>query len=234
MKKKAIYIIILFLLLAGIGFYFFSERKTQDRGQEDLTSLDKILTLEIKRTDLSETQITRYQENFAEDKKIVLTSSNAFDLSALNDIAMIKRMAGDFEGARDVWNYVSLKSPKNSVSFFNLGQLYAEDLKDNKKAEEGFLKALENSQGESGNEQYYRGVVDFYTYYYPEKISEVEKILLAALATEQYQNSQDLLALIAAYYGNNGKKEKALEYWQKVLKIDPGNEAVKAEIEKLK
>lgn len=229
-----IYIIILVLLAAGIGFYFYNEKKQPNGEQPSAVSLDKILTLDIKKTNLSQEQIASFQENFAADKKLVLTTTSTFNLAAFNDIAMIKRMVGDFEGARDAWAYIGLKSPKNSVSFLNLGQLYAEDLKDNKKAEENFLMALENSKGESGNEQYYRGVVDFYTYFYPEKIGEVEKILLAAVATEQYQNSQDLLALLATYYQNNGQKEKALEYWRKVLLIDPDNEGVKGEIERLK
>lgn len=234
MKKKKIYTMFLIVLLVGVGFYFYRENQKKPIEKQKEITLEQILILNIKRTDLTHEQETKYKLDFEKDKKDTLASSDAFNMSALINIGSIKRGVGDFEGARDAWEYVSAKRPKNSISFFNLGQLYAEDLKNNDKGEENFLKVLENSQGESGNEQYYRGVVDFYTYFYPEKISEVEKILLAALSTEQYQNSQDLLALLATYYGNNGQKEKALEYWQKVLKIDPTNAGVKAEIEKLK
>jgi tetratricopeptide (TPR) repeat protein len=234
MKKKTIYIVILIVLLAGVGFYFYKENNKKPIEKQKEITLEQILVLNIKRTDLTHEQETKYKLDFEEDKKDVLTSSDGFNMSALINIGSIKRGVGDFEGARDVWEYVGVKRPDNSISFFNLGQLYAENLKDNQKAEESFLRCLENSIGESGNEQYYRGVVDFYTYFYPEKISEVEKILLEALETEQYQNSQDLLALLATYYGKNGQKEKALEYWQRVLKIDPGNEGVKMEIERLK
>jgi tetratricopeptide (TPR) repeat protein len=234
MNKKIIYLIILILLLAGIGFYFYNERKPSQSEQTSSSALDKILTLEIKRTDLTQEQIARYQEEFAKDKKIILTAPDTFNLAAFINVGTIKKIVGDFEGARDAWEYASLKSPKNSVSFFNLGLLYAEDLKDNQKAEANYLKCLENSKGESGNEQYYRGVVDFYTYFYPAQISEVEKILLAALQEERYQNSQDLMALLATYYQNNGQKEKAIEYWQKILIINPDNEGAKNELEELK
>jgi tetratricopeptide (TPR) repeat protein len=233
--KKIIYIIILVLLATGIGFYFYREQaKKKTPAEQKTANLEQILLLNIKRTDLPAEKIAQYQKDFAEDKKLILNSEDAFNMSALMNIGQIKSGVGDFDGARDAWEYVSAKRPKNSLSFFNLGQLYAEKFKDNQQAEENFLKTLENSKDENGNEQYYRGVVDFYTYFYPEKITEVEKILLAALQTELYQNSQDLMALLATYYGNNGQKEKALEYWQKILKMDPGNTGVKGEIERLK
>src|SRR3989344_2866132 len=46
-------------------------------------------------------------------------------------------------------------------------------------------------------------------------------------------DSHDLMTLLASYYRDNGNKEKAIEYFNKVLKLNPDNEAVKRELERL-
>lgn len=240
MSKKSqptIQIIVLILVILGIGYYFLNEfylSKNKTENQNIAVSLDQIFEFKVVRSDLTQEQINKYQSEFNEDVKRILASPDKFNFDALNGMAMIKKILYDFEGARDAWEYISIMRPKNSLSFFNLGNLYAEEFKDNQKAEYNFLKCLENSEGESGNEQYYRGIVNFYTYYYPERKEQIEKILLEILKTEQYKKSQDVLALLATYYQNNNQNNKALEYWQKVLELDPENEVVKEEIERLK
>jgi tetratricopeptide (TPR) repeat protein len=232
-KKTIIQLIILLAVILAVAAYFVFFNKSNET-VKDQSVLAKILEFKVVRTDLSQAQIEEYKKDFDEDIKTVLNSQDRFDLAVLNNIGMIKRTLRDFDGAKETWNFLSLNRPKNSISFFNLGLLYAEDLKDNKKAEENYLMALKNSAGESGNEQYYRAIVDFYTYNYPEKKTEIEKILLDVLKTEQYAESVDILSLLATYYQNNGEKENALIYWQKILKLDPNNMAVKGEIERLK
>jgi len=238
-NKKNWQIAILILVIAVAGYYFYNEfyhspkPKEQNRQEANL-DLDQFFEFKVVRQDLTEDQIDDYRQRFDRDIGQVLANPDHFNFSALNNMAMIKRVLHDFEGARDIWEYISLKRPKNSLSFYNLGSLYAEEFKDNQKAEENYLKCLENSKGESGNEQYYRAVVDFYTYYYPEKKKQIERILLDALNQKEYKNSQDLMALLATYYQNNGQLDKALEYWQKILKLDPGNEGVRREIERIK
>jgi len=235
--KKIIQIIVFVIVVLVVGYYFINEFYLKDRhaGPEkpDVT-LEQVFEFKVVRDDFTQEQIDDYQERF--DRKVgqVQNSPDSFNFSSLNSIGMIKKELYDFEGARDVWEYVSYMSPENSLSFFHLGNLYMEDLKDNQKAEENFLIALENSENERGNEQYYRAVTTFYTYYYTEKKQQVEKILLDVLKTELYKESFDVMTLLATYYGNNNQKEKAIEYWQKALALDPGNEAVIGEIERIK
>jgi len=69
------------------------------------------------------------------------------------------KLIGDFEGARDSWDYAGSIRPGNSTSFNNLGDLYAYYLKDNEKAEENFLKAIENGPDKIF---IYRNLYDFY------------------------------------------------------------------------
>lgn len=56
------------------------------------------------------------------------------------------KIAGDYEGAREAWEYASYLSP-NSVAQQNLGDLYAYYLKDFAKAEAHFLEAIRISPG---------------------------------------------------------------------------------------
>ncbi len=237
-NKKTWQIIILLLIVLGVAYYFFNgfylKSRQKQASKTPQTALDRLFEFKVARQDLSQKQIEKYKKEFDKDVDLILANKDHFDFEAVNDIGRVKKILHDYEGARDAWEFLSLKRPKNSLSFFNLGNLYAEDLKDNQKAEENYLKCLKNSKGESGNEQYYRAVVNFYTYYYPTKKKQIEKILLNGLSQQEYKNNQNLLSLLATYYQNNGQPKKALEYWQKILKLDPGNTAVMEEIEKLK
>jgi len=58
-------------------------------------------------------------------------------------LGLDRKMLDDHEGSRQAWEYAKLVSPNNFVVRGNLGDLYAYYLKDNQKAEENYLKALE-------------------------------------------------------------------------------------------
>jgi len=60
------------------------------------------------------------------------------------DLGLIYSSVTDYEGARFAWEYASTLRPKNSLTFSNLGFLYGYQLKDVKKAEENYLKAIDN------------------------------------------------------------------------------------------
>lgn len=53
------------------------------------------------------------------------------------------KMAGDYEGSSEVWEYASAIRPKSSTPLNNLGDLYGYYIKDKVRAEKYFLKALE-------------------------------------------------------------------------------------------
>lgn len=61
------------------------------------------------------------------------------------DLGIQRKTAGDYEGARDAWDYATAIRPSGSVAFQNLGDLYGYYLRDNMKAEQNFLKAIQNS-----------------------------------------------------------------------------------------
>ena len=77
-------------------------------------------------------------------------------------LGVYRKMIGDYEGAKEVWEYASVIRPQNSISFNNLGELYAYYLKDNAKAEENYKKAIVNDPSAI---YIYRNFFDFYRYF---------------------------------------------------------------------
>jgi len=77
-------------------------------------------------------------------------------------LGVYRKMIGDYEGAKELWEYAGAIRPQNSISFNNLGELYAYYLKDNAKAEENYKKAIENDPSAI---YIYRNFFDFYRYF---------------------------------------------------------------------
>lgn len=58
-------------------------------------------------------------------------------------LGLLKKLLGDYQGAREAWEFAAEIRPKDSISRHNLGNLYWQNLKDLKKAEVNYLKAIE-------------------------------------------------------------------------------------------
>jgi len=61
------------------------------------------------------------------------------------ELGVYRKNIGDYDGAIEAWNYALVLQPKSSITFNNLGDLYGYYLKDSIKAEQNFLKAIENA-----------------------------------------------------------------------------------------
>lgn len=58
-------------------------------------------------------------------------------------LAIFRKTIDDFEGARQIWEFLAAGDPKNPLPFANLANLYAFDLKDPVAAEKNFIKAMQ-------------------------------------------------------------------------------------------
>lgn len=143
---------------------------------------------------------------------------------------VIKKVIGDFEGARDAWEYASLIRPKNFVSFKNLGELYWHYLPDYPRSEENFRKAIENEPRFIDS---YISLSELYRYSYTEKQSLAEAPLLDGI--RENPDSKDLMIYLARFYRDHIKnKAKAIEYYEKFLKLAPDNKDAREELEALR
>lgn len=92
----------------------------------------------------------------------ILTDILKADPNSFNewmDLALLLKSIGDYEWARDAWEYAGAIRPNASLPFVNLGTLYGYYLKNPVKAEANLLHAIEN---EPRLLDFYARMVDFY------------------------------------------------------------------------
>lgn len=168
-----------------------------------IPSLDRVVTADTLQADLRNQLISQIKETSATLKN----NTGYFDGWIM--LGSLRKMAGDYEGARDAWEYASAISPSNYVSFGNLGDLYQYYLKDYPRAEKNMLTSVKNKVDNIAG---YRNLYNLYTQSYKKKISEAPKILLLGLSKNP--NNLDLIVLLAQYYAGVGDKSSATKYYE--------------------
>ncbi len=138
------------------------------------------------------------------------------------DLGLAYKQLGDYEGAKGAWEYVSLLYPENIVSFGNLGDLYANFLKDYAKAEARYRTAIKNKP----NDVYlYGNLFDLYKVY-KQGAGNGEAVLKDGIAKNS--NELSLPIMLARYYRDAGRAEEAKSAYDAViaLAVREGNTAV--------
>jgi tetratricopeptide (TPR) repeat protein len=189
MKAKIIFIIVLFAVSAGASYYFWQgSSSTPDTSPSALNLPDLDRPIHIT-------------ANLPEDaKKIALEKikdlsdklkENPDLFNYWLELGVYRKMINDYEGAKEAWEYAGVIRPKNSISFNNLGDLYGYYLKDQKKAEDNFLRAVEN-----GTDKIfiYRNLYEFYRYVL--KDNEKSRQILEKGIRLNPDTSQDLQVLL--------------------------------------
>lgn len=186
-----------------------------------------------------------YPENYSleaksiTDKKVSdlvsLLNKNPQNIEAWLDLGIVYKQLADYEGAKESWEYVNLISPKNIVSFNNLGDLYHYYLKDYPKAEKNFLQAIKN------NSKYilsYLNLHELYKFSYQTDTSKAVDILKQGISANL--GNIDLLVTLATYYKDKDDSKNARVYYEQALEKakDVNNQilvdAINAELKTLK
>jgi len=134
--------------------------------------IDKELLKNTPVPDLNRTIPSGTTENI---KQNIISLSNDLktnikSFSLWTNLGLYRKLAGDYEGAKQSWEYSSLLRPRFALSFLNLANLYGYYLKNNIKAEENFLKAIEAEPTEIYS---YISASSFYTDVMKDKIKAV-------------------------------------------------------------
>lgn len=228
-NKKIVFFsaLVLILLLA----FIFAQKflKPSQEPAKEKSFLERITEFKVAKEGIPQETIDRLFKEFTTYKDQVIASPEKFVFNSLMSMAMTKYVLGDYKGAEEIWLYVAANRPKSSPPFYNLGNLYADNLKDYPKAESFYKKAIENDPKEIS---YYRNFFELYAYKYAEKKELAEQVLLDALT--QDPKNIDMMNLLGAYYQEQGEKNKAIEYFTKSLKINPNNETIQRELNNLK
>lgn len=111
------------------------------------------------------------------------------------ELGRLRSAIGDYEGAKLAWEYLTKIRPENFVPFNNLGELYAYYLKDYKKAEENYAKAVERGPE---NIPAYRNFYEFYRFVLKND-AKAKAILEQGIAANLGNASLDLQNLLKNY-----------------------------------
>jgi len=106
---------------------------------------------------LSQSVKDRVTKSITDAANALLAGNDSYS-SSIN-LGLNRKIIGDYEGARQAWEYTNSAYPENSISYVNLGDLYGYYLKDTENAEKNFLKAIENNPG---NVSVYFKTAEFY------------------------------------------------------------------------
>ncbi|OGY44911.1 MAG: hypothetical protein A2729_03975 [Candidatus Buchananbacteria bacterium RIFCSPHIGHO2_01_FULL_39_14] len=225
MKNKKIStiisIIVLLVVVGLLGYYFWPKTQPQDQ-------LEKFFEFKIVKTDLTDWEKDKFTKEFMATKDALRLDPEGFQIWL--NLGWVKKAVGDYRGAEEIWLYVNKTWPLNSVSFNNLGDLYANFMNEYDKAEAMFKVAIQNSKGEAINWIYVRSLFDLYVK--TNQLDKAENMLIESLTSQP--DNYDFNILLAGFYRDFGQKEKALQYYQKALVIKPDNEVVRKEIEALR
>ena len=132
----------------------------------------------------------------------------------LLELASYRRLSEDYQGAEEIWLYMTKRYPTDRMAYENLGNLYHYYLKDYPKAEVAMKKSIEI---ENVYPPSYVNLVELYTLSYTEKKGLAEEVLLDGL--KNTNNHIVLEVTLAQLYAEEGKTEEARIYFEKVLKF---------------
>lgn len=234
-----------FFILRNLGF--FKAETAQNQVQNGLAKNntdEQTITLEpvpvlpadslkSQMPDLSRPVVVT--SNIADDLRVqftqeikTLSTSLKEDFNHLDlwlQVGILRKFIGDYEGARQAWEFANLGWPQNAISFNNLGELYGFYLKDYPKSEKNYLKSIEN---DPKNIDAYKNLATIYQYSYTERQAQIPLLLQRGIVNNP-QNI-DFMFMLARYYADNGNKVGAAAYYNNILQIDPNNKNAKEEL----
>ena len=212
------------IILLAAGWFFYHKNIKPAIIEKGMPDLGEEIKITAEMDDARKEQLINEINQTREDLK-----ANSDSLQDWLQYGILLKSVGDYEGARDAWEYASSIRPQNSISFHNLGDLYHHNLKDYKKSEENYLMALENKPAQTFTCQ---NLYELYRYSYEEKNDMADDILLKCL--ESNPEEVYFMILLGSYYEDTGNISGAIFYYEQALEIDPANETLKQDIENLK
>lgn len=225
MSKKTIIIAVgLFILLASLGGALVYKNYRQSLV---LTPEKLLSSFENKNLNLDAETFQLFQARFNETKDALQKNPDSF-----NDwlyLGVLKKGVADYEGARDVFIYAGQLRPQSSTPFANLADLYAYFLDEPQKAETSIKQAIANAPNDYS---LYLSLADIYRYKFDNGAVKYEQTMLEAI--DKFPDNTNLIAPLAAFYRDTNQTVKAVEWYEKLVKLAPDNAEAKKDLAELK
>lgn len=166
----------------------------------------KNYTSSLNYSNLSVSEKSTIQAQFNKDISDIKASN---DLNAWADLAVLRKITGDYKGSADIWIYLTQRSPQYAGPYASLGDLYANYLHDYAKAETNYLKAI--SLQPAGTDAY-MALFQLYSGPYPVSATAAEDILRKGMAANP--KTWDLTVTLARYLESKGRTAEAKQEFE--------------------
>jgi tetratricopeptide (TPR) repeat protein len=217
--NKKLAIVLLVVLIIAIGWYVWDkkinsseakiEKLMQINGSGTLSEIQKKTLIEVKE------KLLLYNDNY----------------SALLDLALIKQAVGDLDGALALYEKMRELRKNDLLPLNNSASIYF-DRKEYEKAEAAHLRILNDITPKWMNS--YNELYSIYQFHLKDKRGSFESVLLNGI--EQYEEEKAALTMKTAIYYDElmNNVAKAIEYYEKAVKLSPNNQEAKKRLKELK
>ena len=228
MKRRFIFLgisgVVLVVVLSGL-YYAFSQRSVATPGVVSEATPNTLapsggFTLEeISPSDILDSapdisRGIRFSESIPQEVRDILSKKATEAVANIRanpasgadwfNLALYYHTANDYEGAREIWEFLTVVAPSNTVAFNNLGKLYHFSVPDFPKAEEYFMKSLA-IDAESLTP--YVELFDLYRFSYKTDTTAAVDIMKKAMTI--FPDNLDLFLALGAYYRDRGDTAQA-------------------------
>ncbi|MDO8430301.1 MAG: hypothetical protein Q7S73_02965 [bacterium] len=239
---KKLFILLLLIIITGAAWFIFKDFQLTNQPKTNAPSeLINPVSSEVQNQtsaipDLNRSIAVSADLSADSKKKSIEVIKNVSEQLKKNPdvldgwliLGLYRREIGDAEGAAEAWKYLTTIRPKDARAFSNLAGLYSHELKDYPKAEEWYNQGI---KADSNAVYLYFSLAEFYQYFTKE-IEKVDDVFLLGLKNNPGDLS--LISQLAYFYKSIGEKEKALDYFKKLVALDPSNDKAKQELENLR
>ena len=243
MKYKKVIILVVIIVFLGLlgaynkGVFTRPESINTDVGEEltveDYDNKDKTL----KRLGfMSVESLKELSDGSEAQNKQVETLQSVFEMldtidkesdmvDATLSVGLYLNLLGEADMAIEQYEYLLTKRPSHSTVINNLAWIYIEK-EEHEKAEGYFKTNIENNPKFSN---WYTNLADLYRSYMPEKKSDIPALIQQGIDEKEVNFA--LTMYLAEFYENEKEYNKALEWYNKALAIDPNSEYTQQAIE---
>lgn len=201
------------IIAGGVIFY----NKYQEKKERD--------AFEVLLNKYPQSQQVREAINKAE--KELNDSDKENDFLAYAVIGSQRNIVGDYSGAEKYYLKALSIRPTDNLVLWNLANVYIAQ----KKYQDAQVTLNKLIELDPYTIRYYIALADMYQY---QIIDETKMVEAISRGLSNNVDHNDLLAYFAVYYKDKGDKIKAIEYYEKLVKAHPENEAAKSDLEQLK
>lgn len=206
-----------------------NENKAQKKKEEKNEAIVKIIPADPVGSNIPNLdREVLVKEKMTEDTKakMVAEIKNVSDVLKKNpeffdgwmNLGVLRKFIGDYDGAREAWEYAAALRPDVHITYNNLGDLYHFYLKDFTKAEMNMRRAVDvKSDFIMG----YTHLHELYLYSLKSKSDLADDVLMEGI--QKNQDDPELRIVLASYYRDIGDKANARKYFAEAIALNPPN-----------